>query len=71
MALGSFFTRLKFKLLPYSTSEFKIDDLYVHKYEILDLVSTLSFFPELETLSDEISAKFLDEKTETAPEKNI
>lgn len=71
MALGSFFTRLKFKLLPYSTSEFKIDDLYVHKYEILDLVSTLSFFPELETLSDEISAKFLDEKTEIAPEKNI
>lgn len=58
MELDSFLTKIKYKL-SYPKDNFKIESVYVHKAEILSLISALSTFPELDEHTKKISKAFL------------
>lgn len=59
MELGSFWSKLNYQFSHMSDGDFKIEEVYVHKNEILSLVSSMLTFPELYELADEISLKLL------------
>jgi hypothetical protein len=42
-----------------SDGDFEVNEVYVHKNEILSLVSSMLTFPELYELADQISLKLL------------
>lgn len=59
MEIGSFWSRLKYKLSHMSDGDFEINEVYIHRNEILDLLSSLGYFPEMHELANQISVKFL------------
>lgn len=59
MELGSFFSKLQYHLSHMSDGDFEIEEVYVHKNEILSLISSMLTFPELYELADQISINLL------------
>ena len=59
MELGSIWSKLNYHLSHMSDGDFEIEEVYVHRNEILSLVSSMLTFPELYELADEISLKLL------------
>lgn len=59
MELGSFWSRLQYQFSHMSDGDFEVEEIYVHKNEILSLVSSMLTFPELYELADQISLKLL------------
>ena len=69
MELGSLWTKLKYKLSHMSDGNFEVKQIYVHRNEILDLLTALSFFPELHELAIQISITFLGKNVISAQNK--
>ena len=61
MELGKFWSKVRYQLTPYTDKSFRVDEVYIHKYEVMDLISLLSFFPELSDIFEEISLKYLND----------
>lgn len=59
MEIGSFWSKLQYHFSHMSDGDFEVEEVYVHKNEILSLVSSMLTFPELYELADQISLKFL------------
>lgn len=59
MEIGSLFSKIQYHLSHMSDGDFEIDEVYVHRNEILSLVSSMLTFPELYELADKISLKLL------------
>ena len=59
MEIGSFWSRLQYQFSHMSDGDFEVEEIYVHKNEILSLVSSMLTFPELYELADQISLKLL------------
>lgn len=59
MELGSIFSKLLYRLSHMSDGDFEVNEVYVHRNEILSLVSSMLTFPELYELADQISLKLL------------
>lgn len=57
--LGSFLSKFIYNHSTMSDGDFEVNEVYVHKNEILSLVSSMLTFPELYELADQISLKLL------------
>ena len=59
MEIGSIWSKLHYKLSHISDGDFEVTEVYVHRNEILDLLSSLGYFPEMHELANKLSLKFL------------
>lgn len=59
MEIGSFWSKLQYQFSHMSDGDFEVEEVYVHRNEILSLVSSMLTFPELYKLADQISLKLL------------
>ena len=59
MEIGSLWSRFNYQLSHMSDGDFEVKEVYVHRNEILALLSALAYFPEMHELADQISLKFL------------
>ena len=67
--LGSLFSRITYKLSHMSDGNFEVNEVYIHKNEILPLINALGFFPELHDLANQITNKFLGLNVEFSKNK--
>ena len=68
LELDSFWTKLFYKLV-YEKCDFKIEQVYIHKIEIVSLISALSTFPELDEHTQKISKAFLNKNVNFSENK--
>lgn len=59
MEIDSLWSKFNYKFSHISSGDFEVNEVYVHKNEILDLLSALGYFPEMHELANKISLKFL------------
>ena len=59
MEIGNIWSRIAYKFSHMSDGDFEVHEVYIHKNEILRLISALAEFPELHELANTISLKFL------------
>lgn len=69
MEIGSIWSRLEYHFSHMSDGDFEVTQIYVHKNEILSLISAMLTFPELHELANQISLKFLGKNVELIENK--
>ena len=60
MEHGSFLSKIQYKLSTRSDGDFEIKEVYIHRNEILTLISAMENFPELNELANQISLHFFN-----------
>ncbi len=69
MEIGSLWSKFNYYFSHMSDGDFEVNQVYVHKNEILSLLSALASFPELHEIADKISLKFLGKNVEFSQNK--